>query len=62
MLQSRTTALAQIDKIRETCDIKEVAQLLNSGDWIAICATDEEPYWFSLGRLRQQPLNVQAHK
>lgn len=43
--------LSQIKEIREEIDIKEVARLLNSGNWIAICATTNEPIVFSLGRI-----------
>lgn len=43
--------LAHIKEVRETSDIKEVAQLLHSGYWIAICATPTEPPVFSLGRI-----------
>lgn len=46
--------MTRYSEIKETCDIKEVAQLLHSGEWVAICATDREPYWFSLGKISQQ--------
>lgn len=47
-------ALSLVKEIKETSDIKEVARLLHSGNWIAICATDTEPVVFSLGRITDQ--------
>lgn len=44
----------QIVEVRETSNVKEVAQMLHSGNWIAICATETEPFVFSLGRIRQE--------
>jgi hypothetical protein len=44
-------ALPLVKEIKETRDIKEVVKLLNSGNWIAICATSEEIPLFSLGRV-----------
>lgn len=45
-----------ITELRETADLKEIAQMLHSGEWIAICATEKEPYVFSMGRIsREQP-------
>lgn len=44
----------QIVEMRETSNVKEVAQMLHSGNWIAICATETEPFVFSLGRIRQE--------
>lgn len=41
-----------IKELFETSDIKEVAQMLHSGNWIAICATETEPFNFSLGRIK----------
>jgi hypothetical protein len=46
--------LSEIVEIVETKDIKEVAQKLSSGNWIAVCATTEKPYLFCLGRLKAQ--------
>jgi len=43
--------LSRVKEVRETKDVNEVAQLLSTGEWIAICATSEEPYLFSLGRI-----------
>ena len=47
-------ALSLVKEIKETSDIKEVARLLHSGDWIAICATENEPIVFSMGRVTGQ--------
>lgn len=47
----RYGVLSKIKSVRESTDIKEVAQLLASGNWIAVCATDREPYLFSMGRI-----------
>lgn len=44
--------LSTIKELKESSDIKEVAQLLHSGNWIAICATETEPIKFSLGRVK----------
>ncbi len=44
--------LSEIKEINETSDIKEVAQMLSSGNWIALCATEEEPYCFCMGRVK----------
>lgn len=49
---ARAEVLSKIVELKETDDIKEAAQLLNSGDWIAICATTREPIRFSLGRIK----------
>lgn len=46
--------LKQIEEIKEDSDIKEVAQMLSSGNWIALCATNTEPYCFCLGRVKDQ--------
>lgn len=59
---ARALVLAQICELRETADIKEVAQLLNGGNWIAICATTGENPIFSLGKLRERSLIVQVNK
>ena len=41
--------LQYVTEVKETSDIKEVAQLLSTGEWIAICATTVEPSVFVLG-------------
>ena len=48
-------ALQFVTEIQETSDIKTVAQMLSSGDWIAICATEHEPFVFSLGKVKTVP-------
>lgn len=50
-MDNKASVLSSITEIRESSDIKKVAQMLSSGNWIAICATAEEPYVFSLGRI-----------
>jgi hypothetical protein len=43
-----------VKSIKETSDVKEVANLLNSGNWIAIFATPENAdgsFKFVLGKL-----------
>lgn len=45
-------ALRYVEKVIETTSIKEVAHLLSSGEWIAICATETEPIIFSLGKIK----------
>lgn len=44
--------LSAVEEIKETHSVKEVAQLLSSGNWVAICATSDEPYCFCLGRVK----------
>lgn len=44
--------LREIVELMETSDVKEVARLLSSGQWIAIRATEEEPIVFCLGKIR----------
>ncbi len=61
-MTSRNVALAQISEVRESFDLKEVAQKLNSGDWIAICATTEEKPKFVLGKLAPSPRFFQENK
>ncbi|GAA6514586.1 hypothetical protein K370107A2_15890 [Merdimmobilis hominis] len=46
------TVLSQLCEFKEVGDIKEVAQMLHSGNWVAVCATSKEPYIFCLGRLK----------
>lgn len=50
-MDNKSTVLSYVTEVQETNDIKKVAQMLSSGNWIAICATTEEPYVFSLGRI-----------
>ena len=52
-MNGKEKVLSQIIELRETDDIKEVARLLRSGNWIAICATESEPVVFSLGRVEK---------
>lgn len=47
----RFALMQSIKEVHETSDIEEVARLLSSGNWIAMCATREKPFRFSLGRL-----------
>lgn len=54
--------LKQIIEYKEETDIKEVAQKLSSGDWIAICATLTEPAAFCLGRINQPLQGDQVNK
>lgn len=46
-------ALQFVTKVQETTDIKEVAHLLSTGEWIAISATSGEvsPIKFVLGKV-----------
>lgn len=44
-------ALQFVREYKETTEIKEVARLLSTGQWIAISATNQEPYLFSLGKV-----------
>jgi len=44
--------LSFVKELKESTDTKEVAKMLHSGSWIAICATETEPVKFSLGRIR----------
>ena len=43
--------LTQVKEIRESSDMKEVAQLLSTGKWIAFYATTVEGFHVSLGRI-----------
>ena len=54
--------LKQIIEYKEETDIKEVAQKLSSGDWIAICATLTKPMEFCLGRINQPLQGDQENK
>lgn len=47
----KASVFSHVVEIQETSDIEKVAQMLSSGNWIAICATEKEPYVFSLGRI-----------
>ncbi len=60
-MTGRNIALAQIKEVYETKDIKEVAQMLHSGNWIAICATLTEPTVFCMGRVSQSFQGDQAN-
>lgn len=46
------SAMQLVRETRQTKDIKEVAKLLSSGDWIAIFATTEENPTFVLGMVK----------
>lgn len=46
------TILSSAKEVAETTDAKKVAQMLSSGNWIAVCATDEAPYCFCLVRIK----------
>lgn len=61
-MTSRNLALAQISEVYETSELKEVAQKLSSGDWIAICATTAENPMFVLGKLAPLPRFFQENK
>lgn len=47
----KVEVLSKIKEVRESRDIREIAQLLSSGNWIAVCATPEDEPLFSLGRI-----------
>lgn len=51
--RDRAEILAKVKEVTESSDIAEVAQMLHSGNWIAICATLGEPTVFCLGRISQ---------
>ena len=51
--QGKQNVLAFVKEVREVQDIKEAARMLNSGNWIAISATKEEPIVFCMGRVNQ---------
>jgi len=57
---NKSDILASIKELRETSDVKEAAQLLSSGNWIAICATTREPINFSLGRITQAQFSQES--
>lgn len=54
MFKPINPAYSLISEIRETTELKTVAELLNSGDWIAItaAASKDGQYLFVLGRVR----------
>lgn len=54
MNQVAREELKYVKEIREVRDIKEVAQMLSSGKWIAIYATANEPFVFSMGRTAEK--------
>ena len=50
MNQVAREELKYVKEIREVKDIKKLTQMLSSGKWIAIYATTNEPFVFSMGR------------
>ena len=49
---AKNPALPLVKAVKETSDMETVAQMLNSGDWIAINATkSENGYLFVLGKV-----------
>ena len=48
---TKANVLSQVKQLKETTDIEEVAKLLNTGEWIAIFATNINPYTYSLGKI-----------
>jgi len=61
MNRDRMEILAKVKEVAESSDMKEVAQMLHSGNWIAICATLTEPTVFCLGRINQSFQDGQAN-
>lgn len=61
-MTTKNIILSQLSEVKETSDIKEIAQLLNSGNWIAVCATTEEKPNFVLGKLAEYPRFFQGSK
>lgn len=51
--QGKQNVMALVKEVKETQDIKEAAQMLTSGNWIAISATTGEPIVFCMGRVNQ---------
>lgn len=43
--------LQYVKEVLETTDTKKVAQLLSTGEWIAISAIENEPILFVMGRI-----------
>lgn len=50
----RSDIYASLTDLRETENIDQVAQMLHSGEWIAICATVTKPVVFCLGRISRE--------
>ena len=44
-------ALQHVKEVLETTDTKKVAQLLSTGEWIAISAIENEPVLYIMGRI-----------
>lgn len=44
-------ALKHVKEVLETTDTKKVAQLLSTGEWIAIYAIENDPVLFVMGRI-----------
>ena len=53
-MTGRSKVLSLVKGIKWTSDTKEVARMLNSEDWIALCAAETEPIVFFLGRITDQ--------
>lgn len=53
MAEIHNVVLKYIREVKETTDIKELAAMLSTGEWIAIAAVEcgEEEYLFVLGRV-----------
>ena len=55
-MTAKQTVLAMVREVKEVADIKEAAQMLASGNWIAISATTQrEPTVLCMGRLGFPP-------
>ena len=52
-MNGKQKVLLHIKELREVTDTKEVAEMLNSGNWIAISATTREPIVFCMGLVNQ---------
>ena len=46
--------LSQITEIAEVRSVNKAAQMLSSGEWIAVCATVEAPVTFCLCKVKSQ--------
>lgn len=55
-------ALQYVKEVREEKDIKKIAQMLSTGEWIAICATDLEDPVFTLGKVKLADVSPSATK
>ena len=55
---------SEVKELREVTDIKEVAEMLHSGNWIALSATGNEPYVFCLGKVNpsERPMGGQERR